>query len=600
MVDEATLVIKAETSQLVTADQRLNKINKTGKQTAQVQQQVGNSFRRNNVALQNTAFQLQDIVVQLEGGVAPSRALAQQLPQLLGGFGALGAVSGLVAGLGFSLAGPLVNGLLESTDSAEALDEALEALEDTIRITKDGTVLLSEEFELLAEKSRDVAEVQLKARLITATNAANAAFGVLSTTVEDFNSTLGANSRSVVSGRAAIRELAEEYGLATKEVKELAELTRQAVDSKAVEDVQALRNRITELALSSGSTTDKFTELAQAANEASFQFEKQKEIIDFLAESSGNAERAVAQYGETAVENAQKVTEALEKQASAQQAALVRAGEVAQREQDAAARGLDAVERQLASREQLIELNAQRQLAIVERNSELLLISAQERADLEVAIEKDKQARIEKLKQDELDTNKKFGAAEVAAVGDLLTLVANVSNAENKKQFERNKKLAIAGATIKGIQATVAAYQNGAETNIFLGAAYAAIAAAATGAQIAQIQNQQYPGRAIGGQVTQGQAYRVGEYGPETFIPASSGRIMPQDMSAANNSPPVEVVNNIQVIGGNSDAQVTTTTTQQTDRKLIQDIVVDLMGNQSSAARQALQRTSNVVSRGSR
>jgi hypothetical protein len=33
------------------------------------------------------------------------------------------------------------------------------------------------------------------------------------------------------------------------------------------------------------------------------------------------------------------------------------------------------------------------------------------------------------------------------------------------------------------------------------------------------------PGRATGGPVSPGQAYRVGENGPETFIPTSSGRI---------------------------------------------------------------------------
>lgn len=33
------------------------------------------------------------------------------------------------------------------------------------------------------------------------------------------------------------------------------------------------------------------------------------------------------------------------------------------------------------------------------------------------------------------------------------------------------------------------------------------------------------PGRATGGQVSAGRAYRVGERGPETFVPTSSGRI---------------------------------------------------------------------------
>ena len=37
------------------------------------------------------------------------------------------------------------------------------------------------------------------------------------------------------------------------------------------------------------------------------------------------------------------------------------------------------------------------------------------------------------------------------------------------------------------------------------------------------------PGRAAGGSVMGGQAYRVGEFGPETFIPSGSGSIRPDN-----------------------------------------------------------------------
>lgn len=49
--------------------------------------------------LQNTSAQLGDMAVQYESGTAASRIMAQQLPQLLGGFGALGGVLGVVAPL---------------------------------------------------------------------------------------------------------------------------------------------------------------------------------------------------------------------------------------------------------------------------------------------------------------------------------------------------------------------------------------------------------------------------------------------------------------------------------------------------------------------
>jgi phage-related minor tail protein len=41
------------------------------------------------------------------------------------------------------------------------------------------------------------------------------------------------------------------------------------------------------------------------------------------------------------------------------------------------------------------------------------------------------------------------------------------------------------------------------------------------------------PGRATGGPVSPGRAYRVGENGPETFVPASAGSIIPAGTSPA-------------------------------------------------------------------
>ena len=51
------------------------------------------------------------------------------------------------------------------------------------------------------------------------------------------------------------------------------------------------------------------------------------------------------------------------------------------------------------------------------------------------------------------------------------------------------------------------------------------------------------PGRATGGPVTGGRAYRVGEQGPEVFVPTSAGRIQPSP--AAVISPHIRLTINI-------------------------------------------------------
>lgn len=78
---------------------------------------AGADMGRMGGALQNTSFQLQDLVVQLQSGQSATIALSQQLPQLLGGFGALGAVVGLVAGLSVPLIAR-IDGLSKVGDAA--------------------------------------------------------------------------------------------------------------------------------------------------------------------------------------------------------------------------------------------------------------------------------------------------------------------------------------------------------------------------------------------------------------------------------------------------------------------------------------------------
>lgn len=66
---------------------------------------ASNTTRSRNMSLgvRNAAFQFQDLAVQIGSGQRASVALAQQLPQLLSGFGTLGAVLGVVVGVALPL-----------------------------------------------------------------------------------------------------------------------------------------------------------------------------------------------------------------------------------------------------------------------------------------------------------------------------------------------------------------------------------------------------------------------------------------------------------------------------------------------------------------
>ncbi len=96
---------------------------------------LSNVSGRTRSQLQNVSFQLQDIIVQIQGGQGVTRALSQQLPQLAGGFGVVGAAIGVVAGLSIpalAMAFNALGGSVTTTEDAlESLAESTEELRNT-------------------------------------------------------------------------------------------------------------------------------------------------------------------------------------------------------------------------------------------------------------------------------------------------------------------------------------------------------------------------------------------------------------------------------------------------------------------------------------
>jgi hypothetical protein len=85
------------------------------------------------LGVQNAAFQAGDFAVQVGGGVDASRALAQQLPQLLGGFGVLGAVLGAVV----AIAIPLREAMKGLADDGRDVTEVFGTLQPVARAVAD-------------------------------------------------------------------------------------------------------------------------------------------------------------------------------------------------------------------------------------------------------------------------------------------------------------------------------------------------------------------------------------------------------------------------------------------------------------------------------
>ena len=113
--------------------------------------QLGNTFASFKGQLGNASYQIQDIAVQLAAGTSPARALAQQLPQLLSGFGTLGIVAGTAAAVII----PLAAALFDTGEKVKSLSQVSGEIKDSFGNWKAATTELQAELEKLRTKSVD-------------------------------------------------------------------------------------------------------------------------------------------------------------------------------------------------------------------------------------------------------------------------------------------------------------------------------------------------------------------------------------------------------------------------------------------------------------
>jgi tape measure domain-containing protein len=215
-----------------------------------------------------------------------------------------------------------------------------------------------------------------------------------------------------------------------------------------------------------------------------------------------------------------------------------------------------------------IDVDYLKQVDIIKQLNQMKLISDQDYANAKILLDKqvleselalDQKIADARLKlagvtndaiitavKDQMKNVQMIQSGGVAGFQGMLGAIDNVMasmSAQNRKAFEAHKALATA-------QAVISTYQAAAEAIAFppgppLSFIYVAGAIAAGMAQVAAIQSQSYSGKALGGSVMSNTPYIVGEKGPEMFVPAGSGTIVPNS-DLKNNGNPVNINFNIQ------------------------------------------------------
>lgn len=187
--------------------------------------------------IQNAAFQVGDFAVQVGAGTSASMALGQQLPQLLGGFGVMGAVLGAVVAAGV----PLVRFLLDTGDAGKDLEEKLKTLEEAVQSYSSAVEMAQIPTEELRKKyagATEAAQTFIAALLeINKSAATDALSASIAQITEQFGG-LGDEmfSRGAVVSMSEIEiaaeKIAEQFGVTQEAALAFAEGLRQLQDAE--------------------------------------------------------------------------------------------------------------------------------------------------------------------------------------------------------------------------------------------------------------------------------------------------------------------------------------------------------------------------------
>ena len=208
---------------------------------------------------QQIGYQVQDMIVQIQGGTSAFVAIGQQGSQLAGAFGPGGAVIGAIIALSAAVGGTLVKSLGGAKVSAEELRASTKTLDDVLQKNKDGTYELSDSFVELANNIDTASQAQAKfyeaqSATVTQTEASKEAITDLVDSLDTWTngSAIGAQ-RSLELGQETssltgyIEDLSSKFGITNEEATTLVPLLAAVQKNASPENIKALSDETARL-----------------------------------------------------------------------------------------------------------------------------------------------------------------------------------------------------------------------------------------------------------------------------------------------------------------------------------------------------------------
>jgi len=228
--------------------------------------EVGRASRFGGSQLQNIGFQVGDFATQVGAGTSATQALGQQLPQLLGGFGAMGAVMGAVAAISIPLGAALLNVGSEAKtldDALTDLEEVTNSLDSAMSILDMSLVELADKYGEAAARVREYAEIEAQIAVSQAREALRQQIDLIGNVALAYT---GMTDR-VRDTRNALTRIERDFGLAGEQARLFQEALRDVASGSLDEQRQGLLNIRDILEANNMTVADLPPELAKAVSE---------------------------------------------------------------------------------------------------------------------------------------------------------------------------------------------------------------------------------------------------------------------------------------------------------------------------------------------
>jgi len=514
MTDIAKLAIQAETKGVTQAQGQLDKLStsagKAEKSTKSMAIESGKAEKASNGfsgASRNLSFQLNQVAQQ--GAVTGNYlgALAIQLPDMLLSFGTLGILVGAAAGV---MAGPLLTALQDNEKGTEDLSDEIKDLTDNY---KNATVAQKAFF---ARENADKLEEEIKKR-------------------DEANKKIGEYTKWLETAKRNLDNLQPSIGKWGDATSSDQMLKRQAKLNANISELSALLNdqqvqfdnasiRIEKynnlIADPTGGTEARAKAIRDINNELVEQLAQltlnDSELLQrqLILNRATDAEIASALAMQGSIEKIEAETEALKKQEALRSSLSSQLASIEVQQADPAERARLQFER----RNEVIQLSNDELNLSQERYDQLRTQNAEKlSADL-IAIEN----RTQEQKSQILSAEQQ---KTLGYTGQFFGNLAEIAKQGGKEQFDNYKALASTQALISASLAVLGVLGDPSIPTIAK-PVFATAMAGLAAVQIAAINKQEYQGaRAMGGQVSSGNSYLVGENGPEIVHMNGNGNV---------------------------------------------------------------------------